>query len=505
MKRLFQNLFAGPKTCRARDRRARLGMEALEGRDLMSVTAALSGGVLQIDCPDSNVNVVVLDRVGPAPSGSGSTGFLEVLANGQQVPLASGNAPNGFALSFSWIGNYDIRATLHGNNDTFRYQIADGFDYKDSGQQHRIDVDLGSGDNTKALFDFRDTNGRVKTIGQGLVINVTGSGGRETCEVDLGNVTNTFVSVTDSKGAAKNTFICKDWGQIVNSTMNVTLGHGLGLANGSVQLGDIKANSHVSVNANLSDGIGVAPDQAVNTFFFRQSGVVGDSTLDVTVNGSPVRDGMDTQLGSVQNSTVNVTANLGAGTDNDWFTNLLNGNLDNHARVNVKATGADFMWVGSGFTDGPVANHILNRIDATSCLNYTLRAGHDVDAITADMYLTLNGKLTMDVTGGDGYFPAPVGKPKAGGPNQSWLLAHPWLLPHDTTNVQIKTTSDSTGHLDVTLDEHLLPNYNELRLGLYLGGGVTVDRARVNGGGRGAAWLHGREFSVINCARVNQF
>jgi hypothetical protein len=420
------------------------------------------------------------------------------------VPLASGNAPNGFALSFSWIGNYDIRANLRGNNDTFRYQIADGFDYT-GGQQHQISVDLGSGDNTKALFDFRDTNGRVKTIGQGLVINVTGSGGRETCEVDLGTVRNTFVSVTDQTGAAKNTFICKDWGQIVNSAVNVTLGRGNGLANGSVQLGDIKANSHVSVNANLSNGVGVAAAQAVNTFFFGQSGVVGDSTLDVTVNGSPVWDGVDTQLGSVQNSAVNVTANLGAGTDNDRFTNLLNGNLDNHARVSVKATGADFIWVGSGFTDGHVANHILNRIDATSWLNYSLHGGRDVDSITADLYLTLNGKLTMEVTGGDGFFPAPLGKPNPGGSNQSWLLAHPWLLPHDTTNVQVKTTSDSTGHVDVTLDERVSPRYNEQRLGLYLAGGVTVDRARVNAGGHGAAWLHGPGINVLNCASVNSF
>src|SRR5690242_5170074 len=109
MKRLFKNLFGGPKSnTQARKGSVRLGVEALEDRQLLSVTAVFSGdpyngGLLKITSNSASDHIVLIDRANLY-----GDWFLEVQNNHQHVDITGDSyLPNGYAQSFS-LRNYSI-------------------------------------------------------------------------------------------------------------------------------------------------------------------------------------------------------------------------------------------------------------------------------------------------------------------------------------------------------------------------------------------------------------
>jgi hypothetical protein len=495
MKRLFKNLFGVEKSnTRVHKKSLRLGLEALEDRQLLSVSAQFNGNLLSIDCPDKFAKVVVRDRFISNP-GTSDHGLLEVVTidqNGsdQKVPISSNGESYPYIPSFS-LGTYRIEAKLSGNTQSFRYQLADGFNFSSpEAKAHEIDVTDTGGwyeyhggrfepwDHTNQVaFNFQDTNGRSQDIRQDLTINVSGQGG-DNVSVNVGIIDKCHVTINDT-GGKQNTFSLAERGWISDSTLDVTARRGEGLVQGSVNLVGSTYHSHVNVTADLSNPTPLPP-RTQNNFDFKQSGDLYSSNLYVGVMGSPGQDSVSSEFGHLVKSEAKIDANFSQGTGAEYFHNVLKGNVEYNSYVGVYAEG------GSGYngfyaeTD-PHAGAI--GVDATSGVAYDLRTGRGVGVNSVSTYFDLLGTLTVKT----------LGDLDSGSSSGSGL---------DFNEVYIKTTPYSTGTLDVYL--YGGTEWNWQTLDLDVGSSVKIrEAAVVAGSGFSSCWVHGNGIQVLNYSPEN--
>ncbi len=214
--------------------RARLGVEALDDRCLLSVTAFYANDTLFINDSDDGQqdNVVeVVDRLNWVD--------MEIRVNGTRIPVRhpnGGSSPNLRSFTFD-PETARLAVNLNGGNDRFTFRLGGGRDTFHSnsnvGNPKTFDVDLGGGAGNHAIFDFVDNSSgvsRVAKIRQQMTINVyggnTGENGSDNVYLELGEIQQR-VHVNAYLGDGTDYFMAHLYGPITPQVLNgQTLAHG---------------------------------------------------------------------------------------------------------------------------------------------------------------------------------------------------------------------------------------------------------------------------------------
>jgi hypothetical protein len=434
------NLFSKKTTKPARKAGFKPALEALEDRQLLSVTATWTGygNALRITSQGGHDNVMIVDRV-PGLNGSYDTSpnALQVLDNGQAVPISGWYANNGLIPSFAWAGNYDIAVSLAGGNNTFSYRLADGQNAI-ARARHHINVNLAGGGANCAFFSWLNSDGSPKSFAPDLDINVVGGSGINTVATQMGNV----------------------------------------------------EGGRLQVSADLRNG--------TDNYFYAYSLAdhVRGGSLGFTVRGGAGRNSTGIALTNVESSQVNFTAALGRGRDNSFTGNLVGDHLANSSVYFAAIGGSGHNTLAVKTVSPDPNNPAPLKVDARSALHTYLDGHGGHDAVDVGLWLNLAGSVEVTTVTGDELSRPPLVPPRTG-------KGLPTRPAPDHARVTILTDPASTGTIHAKVNERKNSGASELGLDVILQGSrCRIDpTAGVYGNGTSTA-VATTNVWVRNCASV---
>jgi hypothetical protein len=315
MKRLLKNLF-GTQTKTITRKQVRLGLEALEDRQLMTVTAlpdAANPAILKITSDNaSDVIRVVQDDTNDR---------LQVFAGSSTTPL----------LSRSSSEFTEVRVNLGGGNDRLTYRLADGSDFEHT---KSISIQGGLGNDTTTLDFSRNGAAEIKA---NLAIGVSDL---RTFEVPT---VPGVAAIVSAAGADK---VEANFGKL-DDDVGLTLFGALGIGNDSFK---------ATLQGDLADPFDPArvliqyqgdSDRVITDPVTRQPVVARDGADTVEVNAG------STSAVDAEDSESTLTVLLFGGDGNDTMTCNYDGEMDGALTVILAGqNGADRLTANITLDDG---------------------------------------------------------------------------------------------------------------------------------------------------------